>query len=91
MTEDYFEIKDSDEGVVCVEGTSKKCTVQVHAKPLDAICISGAMTGSCIETYFNLAEKADVPKSVAIPPIKNAIESAFENLGMEIDLDIYEK
>lgn len=91
MTEDYFEIKDSTEGVVCMEGTPKKCTLQVHAKPMDALCISGAMTNSCIETYFNLAEAAGVPTSVAITSIKGAIEMAFENLGMEIDLDIYEK
>ena len=90
MNEDYFEIGNADVGTVCMEGTPEKCTVQIHAKPLDAVCICGAMTASCIETYFNLIKEADMPASVAWAPLKNAIKTAFENLGMKVTIDIEE-
>lgn len=87
MDKDYFEIDGSHDTFVSFDCTPKKCSVQVHAKPMDALCICGAATASTIETYFNLAEEADVPKAVAWKPLKSALESALENAGFNVCID----
>ena len=88
MTEDYFEIKDSDVSMVCIEGTPKTCKIQVSAEPLDAVCICGAMIGSCIETYFRLVNEADLPKDIALTAMTNTLVEAFESVGYTEDIDV---
>jgi len=87
MDKDFFEIDGSHDTFVSFDCTPKKCSVQVHAKPMDAVCICGAATVSAIETYFNLAKEADIPKEVAWKPMRHAIESALENVGFDVDID----
>lgn len=89
--QDFFELKGSDENVVYMEADTHTCQIQVHATPIDALSICGAMVSSCIGTYFKLAKQADIDKATAIMPLKMTLERTFDELDIDATIELEEK
>lgn len=88
--QDFYEFG-SDATVVYMEADLHKCQVQVHATPIDALTICGAMVSSCIGTYFKLAKQADIDKATAIIPLKIALEKTFDDLDIDATIELEER
>ena len=68
-------------------GGPDSCKVHIHATPVEAIAICGAMVSSHIETYFNLTDKAEVPRKVAVKPLLETLTEAFKKCGHPIKIE----